>query len=43
MKDVRGRRFSLPAEAITALILAVIVFVVLAGAVMSGHLPLPKI
>jgi hypothetical protein len=42
MRDVRGRRFSLPAEAVAALILFVIVFVVLAGAVMSGHLPLPR-
>jgi len=28
-------------EAITTVILFVVVFVVLAGAVMSGHLPLP--
>jgi len=41
--QVRARRNSVPAEAITSLILFVIVFVFLAGAVMSGHLPLPHV
>ena len=39
----RGRFFSLPSEAIAALILFVVVFVVLASAAISGHLPLPHI
>ncbi len=43
MSNVGGRRYSLPSEVIAALILFVIVFVVLAGAVISGHLPLPHI
>ena len=37
----RGRFLSLPSEALVALILFMIVFVVLAGAVITGHLPLP--
>jgi hypothetical protein len=41
--EVRARRASLPSEAITAIVLFVVVFVVLAGAVMSGHLPVPRI
>jgi hypothetical protein len=38
-----ARRNALPAEALTSIILFVAVFVGLAGAVISGHLPLPHI
>jgi len=36
-----ARRHALPSEALTSIILFVTVFVALAGAVITGHLPLP--
>jgi hypothetical protein len=38
-----AKRYPLPVEALTSIILFMIVFVVLAGAFMTGHLPLPHI
>jgi hypothetical protein len=38
-----ARRYPLPAEALTSIVLFMIVFVVLAGAFITGHLPLPHI
>jgi len=47
LKNMRNeqvaRRYPLPAEALASIILFVLVFVVLAGAVMTGHLPLPHV